>query len=63
MFEIVFLIWYFVIILPFLIFLEGSSMFAGFLKKKNIYSYWDVWHSFLVIFILLTILLWIKGHH
>ncbi len=61
MFEVFFKIWYFVVILPFIIFLEGSDLVADFLKKRNMYLYWDVWHSYLFVLILLLIFLWMDG--
>lgn len=57
MFEVVFKIWYFIAIFPFLIFLESSDKLTNFLKKKKIYMHWDIWHSFLVVFIILFIIL------
>ena len=63
MMELVFKIWYMIAILPFIIFLEGSKMFADFLKKKGIYSHWDVFHSYLVILIILAVVLWAKGYY
>lgn len=62
MFEIILKIWWMVAILPFLIFIEGSKKFADFLKKKNIYSYWDLWHSFLIVLIILVIILLMNGY-
>lgn len=62
MFDIIFKIWWMIGILPFLIFLEGNKMFSNFLKKKNIYSHWDIWHSFLVILIIIFIILLMKGY-
>lgn len=61
MFEIIFKIWYMIAILPFIIFLEGSEMFAEFLKKKKIYLDWDIWHSVVVLLIILLIVLLIIG--
>jgi len=63
MMEVVFKIFYIVVILPFIIFLEGSKMFANFLKKKNIYSDWDVWHSYLILLIMVAVVLWVKGYY
>ena len=63
MMEFVFKIWYILIVLPFIIFLEGSKRFADFLKKKNIYAYWDVWHAYIVVFIILAIVLWANGFY
>jgi len=62
MFEIVFKIWYMIAILPFIVFLEGNKMFSDFLKKKNIYYHWDVFHSFLFILIIIFIIFWIKSY-
>jgi len=50
------------VITPFLIFLEGSEMFTKFLKKRNIYSHWDIYHSFLVVAVLLLVVLWVIGY-
>jgi hypothetical protein len=61
MMEIIFKIWYMVAILPFLVFLEADAMFAEFLKERRIYAHWDIWHSFLVVFIALFIFLWLNG--
>ena len=55
-------IWYIVAVLPFLIFIEGSKMFAGFLKKKHIYYYWDIWHSYLVLLLIILVVLITKGY-
>ncbi len=60
--ELIVKVWYLIAVLPFVIFMEGSKKFANFLKKKNIYSYWDVWHSYLVILIVVAIVLWMKGY-
>ncbi len=62
MFEFFFKIWYMIVVLPFLIFLEGNQMFSDFLKKKNIYSHWDVYHAFLFVLIILAVILWVKGY-
>jgi hypothetical protein len=62
MFAIVFKIWFMIAVLPFLIFLESSKIFANFLKKRNIYLHWDVYHSFLVILFIIYIFLWAKGY-
>lgn len=59
--EIIFKIWYLIAILPFIIFREGSKMFADFLKKRKIYSQWDMWHSYLILAIVLAIVLWANG--
>jgi hypothetical protein len=60
--EIFFKIWYMIAVLPFIIFTEGSKRFSDYLKKKNIYSEWDVWHSLLVILTLLLLILWSAGY-
>lgn len=62
MFEFFFKIWYFIVILPFLIFIEGSKMFSNFLKKRKIYSSWDIWHSYALVLILLLVILWALGY-
>lgn len=62
MFAIVFKIWYMIAVLPFLIFIEGSSRFAEFLKKKNIYSHWDIFHSFLLVLVIIYVVFWMKGY-
>ncbi|OGI60866.1 hypothetical protein A2641_01835 [Candidatus Nomurabacteria bacterium RIFCSPHIGHO2_01_FULL_37_25] len=62
MFEIIFKIWFFIAILPFLIFIEGSKKFGAFLKRKEIYSHWDMLHSFILVLIILIIILWIEGY-
>jgi len=63
MLEVIFKIWFAIAILPFIIFLEGNEMFSDFLKKRNIYSHWDIWHSLLVVFIILFIIFWFGGYH
>jgi len=63
MFEIIFKIWYMIAILPFLIFIEGNKRFSGFLKKKNIYLHWDIFHSFLFVLVILFIIFWFNGYH
>lgn len=60
--EVIFKIWYLLVILPFLIFSEGNDMLADFLKRKKIYAHWDSWHSLLLILIILFIFLWFKGY-
>ena len=62
MFQVIFKIWWMVAVLPFIIFLEGNKMFSNFLKKKNIYSHWDIWHSFILALIVLVIALWSQGY-
>ncbi len=61
MFEFLFKVWYLIAILPFFILLDGSKMFAKFLKERNIYYYWDMWHSSVVFFIILLMILWANG--
>lgn len=63
MLDLLFKVWYIVIVLPFLILLEGNKKFQKFLKEKDIYSHWDIWHSFIVILIILIIVLWTIGYH
>lgn len=62
MFEILFKIWYMIAILPFLVFLEGNKMFSDFLKKRNIYSGWGIWHSFIVVLVTFLIILLANGY-
>ncbi|MFZ1019842.1 MAG: hypothetical protein WAN61_02540 [Minisyncoccia bacterium] len=52
---------FFIVIMPVIIFKEGSEMLANFLKKKNIYTHWDIWHSILLVLIILLIILWMSG--
>jgi hypothetical protein len=61
MVEFLFKIWWMIVLLPFFIVEEGSDMFASFLKKRNIYNAWDMWHTALVFFIILLIVLWVNG--
>jgi uncharacterized membrane protein YoaK (UPF0700 family) len=61
MFQVLFKIWFTIAVLPFLIFLEGDKMLAAFLKSRNIYSHWDIWHSSLVVLIFALIVLWAIG--
>jgi len=49
-------------VLPFIIFLETTGKVAEFLKKKNIYAHWDVWHSYIIVAIIIFIALWLKGY-
>jgi hypothetical protein len=60
---IIFKIWYTIAVLPFLIFLEGNTKFANFLKRKNIYDHWDIWHSLVIVLIVLLIFLLLNGAH
>jgi len=62
MFMIIFKIWYMIAVLPFLIFIEGSNMFGKLLKKRNIYSHWNVYHAILAVLIILYIVLWMQGY-
>ena len=48
-------------ILPFIMFLEGTEMLANYLKKKEIYAHWDVFHSLIVFLIILAFFLWLNG--
>ena len=58
---IIFKIWWMIALLPYVIFLEATDMFSAFLKKRNIYKHWDVWHSGLVVLIILLVVLLING--
>ncbi|MEK7219086.1 MAG: hypothetical protein AAB687_00225 [Patescibacteria group bacterium] len=62
MLDLLFKVWFFIAILPFTIFLEGNKMFAKFLKRKDIYAYWDVWHAFLLLLSIILLVLWLKGY-
>jgi len=62
MFDVIFKIWWMIAILPFLAFLEATKMFSDFLKKRNIYSHWDAWHSALLVLVILFIILWLNGY-
>jgi len=62
MFELFFKIWWMIAILPVLIFFEATKKFSNFLKKKNIYSHWDSWHSLVIVLIILIIVLLLNGY-
>ena len=62
MIDFLFKVWYLIAILPVLIFQEGNKIFSNFLKKKNIYSHWDTWHSLIIVLTVLFIVLWLKGY-
>ena len=62
MFEIIVKIWYIVAVLPFLIFIEGSKKFGNFLKRKNVYKHWDIWHAYLVVLLIILAILWMNGY-
>jgi hypothetical protein len=55
------LIWYLVAVLPTFMLLDGSEKFGKFLKRNNIYDYWDVWHSIVVLLIVFLAVLYYKG--
>ncbi|HBB49566.1 TPA: hypothetical protein DEQ22_02100 [Candidatus Nomurabacteria bacterium] len=59
--QIIFKIWYIIAILPFIMFLEGDEKLADYLKKKEIYAHWDVFHSLIVFLIILAFFLWLNG--
>jgi hypothetical protein len=61
MFAIVYKIWWMIAVLPFLIFIEGSDKFGDFLKRKNIYLYWDIYHAFIVALLVVLLILWLQG--
>ena len=63
MLEFIFKIWYMIAILPFVIFIEGSHWLTDFLKRRKIYMHWDIWHSFLVVALVLLILLWARRYY
>ena len=60
--EIIFKIWYFIAILPFFILIEASAKLGEFLKKKEIYMSWDIFHAFVVLLIILFIILLLNGY-
>jgi len=62
MFEVIFKIWYLIAILPVLIFLDGNQMLKDFLKKRNIYPYWNIAHSFLLLVIIILIIFYLLGY-
>ncbi|MEK9182659.1 MAG: hypothetical protein AAB809_01120 [Patescibacteria group bacterium] len=62
MIDFLFKIWYMIAVLPYLVFMEGNKRFTNFLKKRNLYSGWDVWHSLLVVLIILFVVLWVNGY-
>lgn len=62
MLEVILKIWYFIVILPFFILIEASAKLGEFLKKKNIYTYWDIFHSFVVLLIILFFILLANGY-
>ncbi len=62
MFDILFLIWYMIAILPLFIFNDATARFSKFLKEKNIYQHWDFLHSLLLIFVILLIIFYSAGH-
>jgi len=59
---VLFLIWYMIAILPTFIIIEGTDMLSKFLKKKNIYHYWDFWHSLLLLLIIFAIIVYSAGY-
>jgi hypothetical protein len=52
---------YMIFMLPYLIFMEGSEKWAAFLKKRGTYEHWDVWHSLLLVLVILAIVLYRAG--
>jgi len=60
--EFIFKVWYMIAILPFFIFIEATKIFAAFLKKRNIYQHWDVWHSLIIVLVILLVTLWMNGY-
>ena len=63
MFEIISKAWYLAAILPVLIMIEGTKLFSGYLKKKDIYYSWDMLHTIVVALIIFLIALWLNGYH
>ena len=62
MFEAFLKIWFMIFLLPLMIFMEGSSKFAGYLKKKNIYQHWDLFHSILLLLVVVLVVLMVLGY-
>lgn len=61
MVEFLFKIWYLIALLPFFILMEGSEMFANYLKKKNIYHHWDMVHTAVIVLCIFLIVLLANG--
>lgn len=59
--DIIFKILYIMFVLPFIIFVEGSKKFAAYLRKKNFYQNWDIYHAFVVLGLVLIVVLWFLG--
>ena len=55
MFQVLYLVWYMIAILPMFIFLEANERAVKFLGKHGIY--WDVWYSLLVVLVILFLVL------
>ena len=60
MFEILFKIWYFIVIFPILIMLKGYAMFKDFMHRHGIG--WPLLYFLLIILSVLLIILWIFGY-
>lgn len=58
MYMILWFVWYMIAILPMFIMMEGTEMLSKFLKKRGIYQHWDMWHSILVLLIIILIILY-----
>jgi hypothetical protein len=61
MFAFIFKIWWMIAVLPFLVLIDGSKKFSNYLKRKNIYKHWDLFHTFIIILIILAIILYLDG--
>jgi len=61
--DIIFKIWWMMGLLPSLIFVDASKKFSNFLKNRNMYSHWDIWHSFIVLALVILAILWITGYY
>jgi len=59
--EVVFKVIFFIIIMPIIVFQEGSKLLTDTLKKKKIYEHWDIWHSLLLFLIIILIIMWLYG--
>ena len=61
--DFIFKIWWMVGILPALIFADGTKKFSNFLKQRGIYTHWDIWHSFIVLALIVLAILWATGYY
>lgn len=54
-------IWYMTIFLPYLIVLEASEKWGAFLKKRGIYEHWDIWHTLILVLVVIAVILYRAG--